>query len=108
MKSNNINVTNKKNLFQMLQLFKYLYFSMCFLFIFFFSSYLLAAGALESKIFDTISDLIRIINILIVGFVAWSGFLIARGDSSGMTRLIYGIIGLVVVNSAYMIIYYFR
>jgi hypothetical protein len=68
---------------------------------------LFAQSGLEGQITETIGDLVRIINILIVGFVAWAGFLIAKGDGSGITRLIYGVIGLVVVNSAYLIINYF-
>ena len=68
---------------------------------------LLAQSGLEGRINQTISDLVRIINILIVGFVAWSGFLIARGDGSGFTRLIYGVVGLFIVNAANLIINYF-
>ncbi|MBK8205048.1 MAG: hypothetical protein IPL83_02615 [Bdellovibrionales bacterium] len=68
----------------------------------------LGQSGLEGQISDTINSLVRIINILIVGFVVWSGFLIAKGDGSGVARLIYGIIGLVVVNAAQLIISYFR
>ena len=78
-----------------------------FMSIFCFSYSLMAQGGLEGQINNTINDLVRIINVLIVGFVVWSGFLIARGDQSGVTRLIYGIIGLVVVNTASLIIGYF-
>ncbi|MCB0356220.1 MAG: hypothetical protein KDD40_04395 [Bdellovibrionales bacterium] len=75
---------------------------------FFLASHCMAQSGLEGKINETIIDLVRIINILIVGFVAWSGFLIAKGDGSGVTRLIYGVVGLIVVNASYMIINYFR
>lgn len=67
----------------------------------------LAQSGLEGRIYRTINDLVRILNVLIIGFVAWAGFLIAKGDGSGMTRLIYGVVGLVVVNAASLIIYYF-
>ena len=67
-----------------------------------------AQVGLESRIYETIDDLVRILNILIVGFVAWAGFLIAKGDGSGMTRLIYGVVGFLVVNASYLIINYFR
>lgn len=77
------------------------------LFIHVFGSVSLGQSGLEGQINETIGDLVRIINILIVGFVAWSGFLIAKGDGSGVSRLIYGIVGLVVVNAAYLIISYF-
>ncbi|MCB9024816.1 MAG: hypothetical protein H6625_00735 [Bdellovibrionaceae bacterium] len=93
---------------------KFKYFSLCFSifvlgFIFFcFSFEAFAQSGLEGRINVTISNLVRIINILIVGFVAWSGFLIAKGEGSGVSRLIYGIVGLVVVNSAYMIINFFN
>jgi uncharacterized membrane protein YozB (DUF420 family) len=66
------------------------------------------AQALESRISQTIESLTRIVNVLIVGFVVWSGFLIAKGDESGFGRLIYGVIGLVVANASYLIISYFR
>ncbi|RME14428.1 MAG: hypothetical protein D6797_08865 [Bdellovibrio sp.] len=66
-----------------------------------------AQSGLEGKINETINDLIRIVNLIIVGFIVWSGFLIAKGEGSGLTRLIYGIVGLVVVNAAYLIINYF-
>ncbi len=68
----------------------------------------LAQSGLEGRIQQTINDLVRIINILIVGFVAWAGFLIAKGENTGVTRLIYGIVGLVVVNAAHLIIHYFN
>ncbi|MCB0390897.1 MAG: hypothetical protein KDD58_06395 [Bdellovibrionales bacterium] len=73
-----------------------------------FATLALAQSGLEGKINETILDLVRIINILIVGFVAWSGFLISKGDSSGVTRLIYGVVGLIVVNASYLIINYFK
>jgi hypothetical protein len=66
-----------------------------------------AQSGLEGRITETIGDLVRIVNILILGFVAWAGFLIAKGDGSGLTRLIYGIVGLIVVNASNLIINYF-
>jgi hypothetical protein len=66
-----------------------------------------AQSGLEGRITTTIYLLIRIVNILIVGFVVWAGFLIARGEQSGFHRLIYGVVGLIVANTAYMIINYF-
>ena len=66
------------------------------------------AQALESRMSQAIEAMTRIVNILIVGFIVWSGFLIARGEPSGFQRLIYGIIGLIVTNAAYLIIAYFR
>ncbi|MCB0362648.1 MAG: hypothetical protein KDD35_07995 [Bdellovibrionales bacterium] len=68
----------------------------------------LAQSGLEGQIYNTINDLVRIINVLVVGFIVWAGFLIAKGDGSGVARLIYGVLGLVVVNSAPLIISYFR
>ncbi len=69
---------------------------------------LFAQSGLEGQISTTINNLVRVINILILGFIVWAGFLIAKGEASGMSRLIYGIIGLLVVNAAQMIIAYFR
>lgn len=66
-----------------------------------------AQSGLEGRITQTIYLLIRLVNILIVGFVVWAGFLIARGEASGFHRLAYGVIGLIVANGAYMIINYF-
>lgn len=65
------------------------------------------AQALESRISELISNLIRIINLVLVGAIAWAGFLMARGDASALQRLMYCIVGLVVVNSADLIISYF-
>lgn len=76
--------------------------------IFCFTFQVMAQSGLEGQISDTIGNLVRIVNILILGFVVWSGFLIAKGDDSGVTRLIYGVVGLVVVNAAQLIITYFR
>jgi hypothetical protein len=66
-----------------------------------------AQSGLESRITETINAMVRIINILIIGFVVWSGFLIAKGEGSGFQKLMYSIVGLVVANGAYMIINYF-
>lgn len=65
-------------------------------------------GGLEGEITQTINNLVRIINILIVGFVVWAGFLVAKGDGQGFTRLIYGVVGLIIANSASLIINYFN
>lgn len=65
-------------------------------------------SGLEGRITQIIADLVRVLNVLIVGFVVWAGFLIAKGDSSGFTRLIYGVVGLIVVNASYLIIGYFN
>lgn len=67
-----------------------------------------AQSGLESRVNEVINDLVRIINVLIIGFIVWAGFLIARGDPSGMNRLIFGIVGLIVANGANLIINYFR
>ncbi len=40
--------------------------------------------ALESRISQTIESLTRLVNVLIVGFIVWSGFLIAKGDESAL------------------------
>jgi len=69
---------------------------------------LLAASGLEGRITTAINELTTIVNILIAGFIVWAGFLIAKGEGSGMTRLIYGVIGLIVVNASYMIVNYFN
>ena len=66
-----------------------------------------AQSGLEGRINQTIDQLIRIVNVLIAGFVVWAGFLIAKGENSGFQRLIYGVIGLIVANASYVIINYF-
>lgn len=66
-----------------------------------------AQSSLEGRITETINQLVRILDLLILGFIAWSGFLIAKGDGSGTQRLIYGVVGLIIVNASYMIIQYF-
>ena len=66
------------------------------------------AQALESRITQTIEAMTRLVNVLIVGFIVWSGFLIAKGDGNGFGRLIYGVIGLFVANTSYLIIGYFQ
>lgn len=67
----------------------------------------LLAQGLESRIESVIASLQTILNIVIVGLIAWSGFLIAKGEGTGISRLIYGILGLVVVNAAGAIVRYF-
>lgn len=66
-----------------------------------------AQSGLEGRITQIIGALVRIVNVMIIGFVVWAGFLIAKGDHSGFHRLIYSIVGLVVANGAYMIINFF-
>jgi hypothetical protein len=66
-----------------------------------------AQSGLEGRITLTIDSLLRIVNVLIAGFVVWSGFLIAKGEGSGFQRLAYGIVGLIVANAAYLIVNYF-
>lgn len=70
-------------------------------------SHAVEAQALEARISDLISNLIRILNLVLVGAIAWTGFLMARGDATALQRLMYAVIGLVVVNSAELIIEYF-
>lgn len=67
----------------------------------------LMAQAATGVIDTTIQKMVTILNVLIVGIMAWSGFLLARGDSSAVQRIIYGIIGLVVVNSARVFLDFF-
>lgn len=55
----------------------------------------------------TIDNMVTVLNVLIVGILAWCGFLLARGDGSAVQRIIYLIIGLVVVNSAHYILNFF-
>lgn len=68
----------------------------------------LAQSGLEGRITTTINALVRIVNVMIIGFIVWAGFLIATGESSGFNRLIYGVVGLIVANGAYIIVNYFR
>lgn len=66
-----------------------------------------AQSGLEGRITQTINSMIRVVNVLVIGFVVWSGFLIARGEGTGFQKLIYSIVGMIVANTAYMIINYF-
>lgn len=68
----------------------------------------LADSSATGVIDDTIRKMVTILNVLIVGIMVWSGFLLARGDSSAVQRIIYGIIGLVVVNSAEALLNFFK
>lgn len=82
----------------------FLIFSLLFLFL---NYSAIAQSSLEGRINETIDNLVSIVNIIIIGFIAWSGFLIAKGDGTGITRLIYGVIGFIIVNAAGIIINYF-
>jgi hypothetical protein len=84
------------------------YFPLILIFLFFLVEPTMAQSGLEGRITGTINALVRIVNILIIGFIVWSGFLIARGDGAGFQRLIYGVIGLLVANGAYVIVNYFN
>jgi hypothetical protein len=66
-----------------------------------------AQSSLEGRITTTIGLLTRIVNVLIAGFIVWSGLLIAKGESSGFQKLVYGVVGLIVANAAYLIVNYF-
>ncbi|MDB5038592.1 MAG: hypothetical protein JWQ35_2120 [Bacteriovoracaceae bacterium] len=65
------------------------------------------AQSLEGRIETSIDRLIVLLNLLLVGAVAWSGFLLARGEQTAVTRLVYSVVALIVVNSARLIINYF-
>lgn len=78
------------------------------LFLLFMTAYpALAQSGLEGRITQTINSMVRVVNVLVIGFVVWSGFLIARGEGTGFQKLIYSIVGMIVANGAYMIINYF-
>ena len=62
-----------------------------------------AVGVIQT----TINKMVNILNVIIVGIMAWCGFLLARGDSSAFQRIIYCVIGLVVVNSADALVHFF-
>ncbi len=66
-----------------------------------------SAGPVGGIISDLTTKMVGILNVIIIAIMAWSGFLLARGDSSAVQRIIYGIIGLVVVNSAETILRFF-
>lgn len=97
-----LNLKNRKVSFESLLLIMTIFLVLCF-----FSSESYAQAGIESQIRHTIYSLVRLLNLIIVGFAAWAGFLIAKGDGSGQSRLIYAVIGLVVVNSSSLIINYF-
>jgi len=65
------------------------------------------AQSLQGRISTAITDMISILNLLLVAAIAWAGFLMAKGDGSAVTRLIYCVVGLIVVNSSRLIIDYF-
>lgn len=67
----------------------------------------LFAQSIVGVINSAIGNMVTVLNVLIVGVIAWSGFLLARGDASGVQRIVYGIIGLIVVNSARVLIEFF-
>lgn len=66
-----------------------------------------SAQAVVGVINTTIQNMTLILNVIIVGIMAWNGFLLARGDGHAVQKIIYGIIGLIVVNSARLIIEFF-
>jgi len=68
----------------------------------------LEAQSLQGTISSAISKLIIILNLLIVGAIAWAGFLLVKGESSGVSRLLYCVVALIVVNSAQVIMDFFR
>jgi len=79
-----------------------------FLLLVFVPSICLAQSGLEGRIVTTIGLVTRIVNVLIAGFIVWAGLLIAKGESAGFQKLIYGVVGLIVANAAYLIVNYFR
>ena len=66
------------------------------------------AAELDSVVRQLTANMVSLLNVIIVAIMAWSGFLIARGDSSAVQRIIYGVIGLVVLNSASAIVDFFH
>lgn len=67
----------------------------------------LMAQEIRTTIMSAINNMQIVLNLLIVGLLAWSGFLLAKGDGSGVQRIIYCVIGLIVVNSADAILRFF-
>lgn len=75
--------------------------------LFFVASEVCYAQSVIGIIDTTIGRMTTVLNVLIVGVMAWSGFLLARGDGSAVQKIIYSIIGLIVVNSARVILQFF-
>jgi hypothetical protein len=68
---------------------------------------LVAAQSLEGRIADTITRLVIILNLLLVGAIAWNGFLLFSGEQSAVRRLMFTVAALVVVNSSRLIMDFF-
>lgn len=68
---------------------------------------LVHAQSLEGRISDAISRLIIILNLLLVGVIAWAGFMLATGEQAGLRKLAYSVGALIVVNSSRLIIDFF-
>mgnify|MGYP007071008218 CR=1 FL=1 len=66
------------------------------------------AQSLIPRIDSAIRQMVLLLNVLLVGALAWSGFLLAKGDGAGISRLIYCVMALIVVNSAQLILDFFR
>jgi hypothetical protein len=67
----------------------------------------LHAQSLQGRIADAIDRIIIVLNLLIVGAIAWTGFLLAKGEQHAVSRLIYCVVALIVVNSARLVVDFF-
>jgi len=67
----------------------------------------LLAQTLEGRISDTIARLILILNLLLVGVIAWNGFMLVSGEQGSVKRLMFTVAALIVVNSSRLIIDFF-
>jgi hypothetical protein len=76
-------------------------------FLFYMSQMALFAQGLEGRISDTIYKLVLILNLLLVGVIAWNGFMLFTGEQAAVRRLMFTIAGLIVVNSSRLIIDFF-
>jgi len=66
------------------------------------------AAGLESTIENAIVKMATILSLIMIAACAWAGFEMRRGMPDATNKLIYSIVGLIVVNTAQAIVTYFK
>lgn len=67
-----------------------------------------SAQALTSTVRDAVDKLTVILMAIMVGAAAWAGFELKNGNPQGVSKLMYCIVGIIIIGSANAIVNLFK